>query len=179
MEAHYFIGIKIPAFAAAALEQARSSWGMDRHKRYTAPEDMHLTLLFIGNVPHEEIAQAAEALKEIDAAAFELTMNGISFFGNPGTPRIVYAAVEESEALRKLQANVKEKILKFQMNPDLKPFVPHITLAAKWKGGPPIEPDWQLEPLTFPVDSFAIFRIAPGHKPKYIEEYTYHLKEGV
>lgn len=179
MEAHYFIGIKIPVFAAAALEQARNSWEMDSHKRYTAPEDMHLTLVFIGNDLNGEITKAAEALREIDQTAFELTINGVEVFGNPETPRIVYAAVEESEELRKLQAKVKEKVLELKMNPDLKPFVPHITLAAKWKGGPPIKQERQLKPITFTVNHFTIFRIAPGQTPKYIEEFTYHLKEGV
>lgn len=179
MEAHYFIGIKIPDFAAAALEQARNSWDMDSHKRYTAPEDMHLTLVFIGNDPNGEITKASEVLKEIDHAAFELTINGVEVFGNPETPRIVYAALKESEELQNLQAKVKEKVLEFKLNPDLKPFVPHITLAAKWKGGPPVKLEWQLKPITFTVDRFTIFRIAPGQTPKYIEEFTYHLKEGV
>lgn len=179
METHYFIGIKIPSFASDALEQARSSWRMDSHKRYTAPEDMHLTLVFIGNDPNREITKAAEALAEIDHPSFDLTINGVDVFGNSETPRIVYAAIETSEELHKLQNQVKETVLKFQMAPDLKPFVPHITLAAKWKGGPPIAQDRQLEPITFTVDRFAVFRIAPGHKPKYIEEFTYHLKEGV
>jgi 2'-5' RNA ligase len=179
MEAHYFIGIKIPAPAASALDEARSSWKMKSHKRFTATADLHLTLLFIGSDPQTEIEKAAEALAGIAQTPFELVINGVGVFGNPAMPRIVYASVEESKELRSLQAKVKETVSGFQLNPDVKPFVPHITLAAKWKGGPPIEPDWQLEPVTFNVECFSIFRIAPGQTPKYREEFTYHLKEGV
>lgn len=179
MAAHYFIGIKIPIFAANALVHARNSWQMDSHKRYTKSVDMHITLLFIGNDPHEEIEEAAKALAEIDHSPFELLINGVAAFGNPATPRIVFASVEESEELQSLQRKVKNAVMKFNLIPDTKPFVPHITLAAKWAGGRPIEQDWQIEPIAFKVDRFSVFRIAPGQTPKYIEEFTYHLKEGV
>nr|WP_316046189.1 hypothetical protein [Planococcus glaciei] len=46
MQAHYFIGIKIPEPAAKKLDQARTAWNLKSHKRYTHWVDMHITLLF-------------------------------------------------------------------------------------------------------------------------------------
>ncbi|PSL31103.1 2'-5' RNA ligase [Planomicrobium soli] len=178
MSKHYFIGIKIPAEVAGKLDAARQEWNLTSHKRYTSPVDMHITLLFIGNDPNSEIKAAAEALKEVAHAAFKLTINGVKAFGNPLTPRIIYASIEESEELAALQQSVRQTLQPFHLNPDTKPFVPHITLAGKWKGGPPIKQSLSLGPVTFQVTEFSVFQIEPQQVPRYIPIQTYQLEEG-
>lgn len=179
MQAHYFIGIKIPEPAAKKLDQARTAWNLKSHKRYTHWVDMHITLLFIGSDPHGEIQEAQQALSKIRHAPFELTTSTVKTFGNPATPRIVYAAVEDSPPLIELQAKVREALRPFRLNPDGKPFVPHITLAGKWAGGPPLDIDMPIPATKFPVTEFTVFRIEPGSVPKYIPEASYQLKESV
>jgi 2'-5' RNA ligase len=179
MQAHYFIGIKIPEPAAKKLDQARKGWNLKSHKRYTHWMDMHITLLFIGSDPHNEIEAVQQALAAISHAPFALTANGVKTFGNPAKPRIIYAAVEDSPALSELQKKVREALEPFRLKPDEKGFVPHITLAGKWAGGPPLDIDMEIEPAAFQVTEFSLFRIEPGSVPKYIPETTYHLREGV
>jgi len=179
MQAHYFIGIKIPEPVAKKLDLARKSWNLKSHKRYTHWVDMHITLLFIGNDPHDEIEAAQQALAAISHAPFELTTDDMKTFGNPAKPRIIYASVEESPALRELQKKVREALLPFRLKPDEKGFVTHITLAGKWAGGPPMDVEMKIEPMAFQVTEFSLFRIEPGNVPKYIPETTYQLKEGV
>ncbi|MDN7240193.1 RNA 2',3'-cyclic phosphodiesterase [Planococcus sp. N028] len=178
MSKHYFIGIKIPAHVASQLDEARKEWNLTSHKRYTPPIDMHITLLFIGNDPNSEIDAAAKALQGVAYAPFELKIDGVKTFGNPRTPRIVYASVEESRELSALQEQVKQVLQPFELNPDPKPFVPHITLAGKWKGGPPLLQQLTLEPATFQVKEFSVFQIEPQQVPRYIPIQTYQLKEG-
>lgn len=177
MSKHYFIGIKIPEAIAEKLDAARKEWNLASHKRYTRPGDMHITLLFIGNDAHSEIEAAAKALQRVAHTPFELTINGVKTFGNPSTPRIIYASVEESSQLVALQHDVRQALQPFQLNPDTKPFVPHITLAGKWKGGPPIKQQLTLEPETFQVTEFSIFQIEPQQVPRYIPIHTYQLKK--
>jgi RNA 2',3'-cyclic 3'-phosphodiesterase len=178
MSKHYFIGVKIPEKAAANLDAARREWKLSSHKRYTPPVDMHITLLFIGNDAHSEIEDAAATLRQVAQAPFTLKINGVKTFGNPATPRIIYASVEESEELNALQQQVRQALLPFKLNPDSKPFVPHITLAGKWKGGPPLKQKLALEPEEFQVAEFSIFQIEPQQVPRYIPIHTYPLKEG-
>lgn len=179
MQAHYFIGIKIPEATAKRLDQARKGWNLKSHKRSTHWVDMHITLVFIGGDPHREIEEAKQALSTISHAPFELTTSGVETFGNPAKPRIIYAAVEESPSLMDLQRKVKEALLPFHLKPDDKAFVPHITLAGKWAGGPPLDIEMEIPALMFPVKEFSVFRIEPGSVPKYIPEATYQLKESV
>ncbi|TWT12492.1 RNA 2',3'-cyclic phosphodiesterase [Planomicrobium sp. CPCC 101079] len=178
MSKHYFIGIKIPEEVAVVLDEARKEWNLTSHKRYTPPVDMHITLLFIGNDPNSEIEAAAKALERVEHAPFNLKINGVKTFGKPSTPRIIYASVEDSEELAALQTSVRQALQQFNLNPDTKPFVPHITLAGKWKGGPPIEQQLRLEPATFQVKEFSVFQIEPQQVPRYIPIHTYQLKEG-
>jgi len=178
MSKHYFIGIKIPGEVASRLDEARKEWNLTSHKRYTPPVDMHITLLFIGNDPNSEIEAAAKALQEVAHAPFDLKINGVKTFGKPTTPRIIYASIEESRELAALQEQVRRALQPFELNPDTKPFVPHITLAGKWKGGPPLKQQMTLEPETFQVTEFSVFQIEPQQVPRYIPIHTYQLKEG-
>lgn len=175
MSTHYFIGIRIPQQAAEKIGQARDSWELTTHKRSTPPADMHITLIFIGEDRFDELGEIAERLRQIDQAPFRLQLAGVKTFGNPETPRIVYAALADSPGLMELQQAVRQQLDSLALATDPKPFVPHITLASRWKGGN-LPEDWQLEELDFLVDSFSLFEIHPKETPRYKEIQTYQLK---
>jgi 2'-5' RNA ligase len=181
MQTHYFIGINVPEAAATALEEARGQWGLNSHKKYTRPQDMHLTLLFIGSADENELQAAAQALAEIVHAPFSLTVNGAKTFGNPQTPRIIYAAIADSAPLMELQQKIKGTVEEFGISLDPKPFVPHITLASKWAGGSEMgmAPVFEMPPISFRVEEFSLFRIEPQNMRKYAPQMTYRLQEGV
>ncbi|MBB5180568.1 2'-5' RNA ligase [Planomicrobium koreense] len=181
MQTHYFIGINIPEAAAKELAEARGQWNLQSHKKYTRPQDMHITLLFIGSAEETQLQEAAQALEEISQAPFDLAINGVKTFGNPQTPRIIYAAIADSAPLMELQEKVREITRKFNLSSDQKPFVPHITLAAKWAGGSEMEeaPVFKMPSISFRVEEFSLFRIEPQNMRKYVPQATYRLQEGV
>ncbi|RNF40795.1 RNA 2',3'-cyclic phosphodiesterase [Planococcus salinus] len=179
MSKHYFIGISIPLPVAKKLDDKRKEWNLKSHKRYTPFVDMHITLLFIGNDPNGEIEAVAKALETVKQAPFELVINGVETFGNPKTPRIIYASLQESEELNRLHEQIQQTVLPYHLSPDTKRFVPHITLAGKWAGGPPISGELEIEPLSFSVNEFSLFEIHPREVPRYIPIATYPLTEGV
>lgn len=175
MSTHYFIGIRIPQQIAQQIGQARDSWNLSTHKRMTPPGDMHITLVFIGEDRFGELQEIAERLGKIAKRPFRLKLAGVKTFGNPETPRIVYAALADSPELMELQRAVEQQLEPLALATDPKPFVPHITLASRWRGG--ILPgNWMLEDLEFPVDSFSLFEIHPRETPRYEEIQTYPLK---
>ena len=179
MPKHYFIGIKLPKLAAETLHNARRSWNLKSHKKYTPPADMHITLLFIGGDPHGDIEKISEALANISHTPFDLKTSGVRTFGNPATPRIVYAAVEENTMLHQLHSKIKQSVLPFKINLDDRPFTPHITLAAKWAGGVPMDEEEALElvPVNFHVSEFILFEIQPTSSPKYVPLAAYPLDD--
>lgn len=180
MQTHYFIGINIPEKVAKYLAESRENWELQSHKKYIRPQDMHITLLFIGSADEGQLFAAAKALKTISHNPFDLTIAGVKTFGNPKTPRIIYASLEESLPLLELQEQIKTTVEKFDISLDQKPFVPHVTLAAKWAGGAELETDLLLElkPVTFRVEEFTLFRIEPQNTRKYIPQAVYQLQNG-
>lgn len=178
MPKHYFIGIKLPEPVADSLHNARRSWHLRSHKKYTPPADMHITLLFIGGIPNADIEKVAESLAAVHHAPFDLKTSGVRTFGNPATPRIVYAAVEENTMLDQLHSKIKQAVLPFKIDLDDRPYTPHITLAAKWAGGAPMDTDTVLafDSIEFRVSEFALFEIRPSSSPKYVPLAVYPLE---
>lgn len=176
MKPHYFIGITIPVAIAKKLDEERRSWDLQSHKRQTPPEDMHITLFFIGEDSFGEIDQVKKLLSCIKQAPFQLAVEGIKTFGNPATPRVIYASLAESEPLETLQQQILQSLESLQMTADPKKFVPHITLASKWAGGVPGEPQRSISKMQFEVVEFSLFQIAPKENPRYQKAATYVLK---
>lgn len=176
MKPHYFIGIKIPRNIADNLAEERESWQLQSHKRLTPAQDMHITLLFIGEDVHSEIDQVEKFLGTIKQKAFTVNINGIKTFGNPSTPRIIYASLEPSLELDELQQQVHKSVDTLQIKPDPKKFVPHITLASRWAGGEPTACQFSIANMQFDVTQFSLFRIAPKETPRYQKIANYSLE---
>jgi 2'-5' RNA ligase len=94
--------------------------------RWTKPEQMHLTLSFIGDTDIEMIPRLSEALGRLQFTAFELTISGTGFFRSG----IFFLKPEESPALTALKKQIDtvlNEVLEYE--PDIRDFIPHITLA--------------------------------------------------
>ena len=101
-----------------------------RGVRWLAPEQMHLTLSFLGNVSNE----AEEALKRNLSAfawkAFFLPISGLGKFPGKGPPNVLWTGVGTGHPhLFQLHRRVQEAALGAGLDPDLRSFHPHITLA--------------------------------------------------
>lgn len=179
MDNHYFIGIKIPLTTACSLVEQRNSWDLSSHKRLPVAEDLHITLLFLGGDPYDEIGGAAKALEEVWHESFTLNITGTGYFGKKERPRVVYAATEENDSLNRLQLKIRDALKGFRLSPDNKPFVPHITLANKWAANEPWDEIPEIKEGHFEVDEFSLFRIEPTQTPRYIAVQNYKLKDGV
>lgn len=120
----------VRAFAAEA--RAKLMERIDpRDMRWTAPADMHVTALFIGEYPHDRLpylTSAGEATAK-EAAPFHLTVGGLGRFPERGVPRVVWMGAHEpghkpaSAIVRRLRSHLSETKL------DRKPFKPHVTLG--------------------------------------------------
>ena len=100
--------------------------------RLTAPERVHLTLKFLGEIPPEALPRITSALEPLGDAAepFEAAIAGFGVFPSARRARILWAGIEEgAEAFRAL-ANTVETLLEPEgLPPEGRPFVPHLTLG--------------------------------------------------
>jgi RNA 2',3'-cyclic 3'-phosphodiesterase len=103
---------------------ARVSW--------VAPENIHLTLAFLGDVFPERIAGIGAALTRIGAATvpFEFAVAGLGYFGSQRSPRVIWAGITEgAEALGVLQQRVDRALRELDFTLEDRPFKPHLTFG--------------------------------------------------
>ncbi|MAN67337.1 RNA 2',3'-cyclic phosphodiesterase [uncultured Hyphomonas sp.] len=91
-------------------------------------KNFHITLRFFGDVSHASARDLDELLAEISCPPFEVSLEGMGWFGRR-EPTAVWARVRESDALRALSAQCERAARRLGLEPDRRPFTPHVTLA--------------------------------------------------
>ncbi|MBK1636372.1 RNA 2',3'-cyclic phosphodiesterase [Rhodovulum adriaticum] len=120
-----FVAIPLPDDIRAALValQARLQVG-----RVLPPENLHLTLVFLGEVPDPLLEEVHLALSGVHAAPLTLRLAGLDMFGG-ARPRSIHARVVPDPALDHLQARVAQAARTAGVQVEARRFVPHVTLA--------------------------------------------------
>ncbi|MGI0026296.1 MAG: RNA 2',3'-cyclic phosphodiesterase [Nitrosopumilaceae archaeon] len=92
-------------------------------------ENMHFTLLFLGEITDEIAPKIMDALKSITFSPIKIIFSGVGAFPNPRFPRVIWIGVDDTAAqnLVKLAKQVEEKLAPLGFKSD-KPFKPHLTI---------------------------------------------------
>jgi 2'-5' RNA ligase len=100
-----------------------------RGVRWLPPDQLHMTLSFIGQVDANDEEALHKALSEVRVPGFFLPIQGLGTFGG-ARPTVVWAGVGRGHPhLFALHKYVQDAVLRAGLEPDLKRFHPHITLA--------------------------------------------------
>jgi len=101
-----------------------------RGVRWTDLGQMHLTLGFYGDVPDDIDLALREKLSAIEFGAFFLSIVGVGTFSAKGAPKIIWIGVGKAHPhLFQIHKRVQEAALAAGLEPELKPWHPHITIA--------------------------------------------------
>jgi 2'-5' RNA ligase len=101
--------------------------------RQTKKEQLHLTLLFLGECDEDELILISKRLKTIQFDPFEMTIKGVGAFPNRKNPGVIWAGVSKSSELINLQKQISNKLSAFADSSGNHLFKPHITLARTTK----------------------------------------------
>ena len=109
--------------------------------RWVRPENVHLTIQFLGAVPEERVGAVEQALRDAAAGArpLSLTLRGAGGFPNARRPRVLWAGLEgDVAALAALAADLGARLAKLGFPPEERAFSPHLTLgrARDGRGAP-------------------------------------------
>ncbi|SFG55432.1 2'-5' RNA ligase [Halobacillus alkaliphilus] len=174
MSAHYFFGIKASSHIQKYLKEWQRilSKSMD-YKVWTDPEDLHITIKFLGGCSDEIMKAYLNELKKQDwPESFTLKVGPAGYFGQLVKPRVFLAEVENITPLLMLKDQVDRTGEKFGFKKENRKFHPHITLAKKnAEGDSPLSKEANSsvfdEVYSMRVDHFYLFRIHPDQNPKY------------
>jgi 2'-5' RNA ligase len=100
---------------------------------WVRPQQMHLTLKFLGDVPDTETPDICRVVSEVaaDFEPFEITFRGAGAFPNAKQPRTLWIGIEDgADELKSLQAALDDALkakLGFAKEP--RGFHPHLTIG--------------------------------------------------
>ena len=151
--------------------------------RWVPPENYHVTLRFIGEVPGYQAGEIDEALAGVRAPGFALRLAGVGVFHKGSKASALWAGVERGPALDHLQAKVETALQRIGLEPERRRFAPHVTLArvdgsvegkvAAWVQANNL---FRADPV--PVEHFTLFSSRLGkEQAAYTPEVEYPLSE--
>ncbi len=100
--------------------------------RWTAPEQIHLTIKFYGEVEQSRIDNLAKVLSTCCAeiTPFELSLAQLGCFPNTRQPRIIWAGLRDSDnQLSLLAEKIERASIALGLAAESRPFQPHLTLG--------------------------------------------------
>jgi 2'-5' RNA ligase len=129
-----FVGLSVPDDVAAQLAGLAS--GMPG-ARWVEPENMHVTLRFIGEVSEADAEDIHIELSKLVAKTFSFDIAGMDTFGQGRKAHALFAGVPLTPELELLQTRAESAVVRAAQPRETRKFKPHVTLARL--KAPPVE----------------------------------------
>lgn len=97
--------------------------------RWVAPENMHITLRFIGDVDEVVCEDVIDSLLMVRSPAFELTLESLGTFQQGRIAHTLWIGVQRNDALNQLQSKVERVLVAAGLEPERRRYTPHLTIA--------------------------------------------------
>lgn len=154
-----FVAVDLPEEVKGAVSDLTrgQTWA-----RWIAPEQLHLTLRFIGEVDSVIFSAVRDALSVVRFSSFRLALCGAGHFPPGRNARVIWVGLSPCPELIELQQDIELALSATGIEPEQRPFSPHITLARLRQGAPAAVQRFESEhdaftSPPFPVDRFVLY----------------------
>ena len=114
------------------LEGLRRQLAHEKRINWVKPDNIHLTLKFIGNTPNEDIPKIIDGVGEMlkNHKSFTMDFNRTGIFGSRYAPRVLWLGMQNTpQELYDLEEDTLTTFDNLGYLRDRQNFVPHITLG--------------------------------------------------
>lgn len=100
------------------------------------PENIHLTLRFLGNVEENRLDPIKDAIRKVSTAdPFQIRVEGLGVFPKPSFIRVIWAGVSQgTDETVSLRRQLDQELAEIGHQSDNKEFTPHYTIARMKSG---------------------------------------------
>ncbi len=94
------------------------------------PENIHITIRFLGNISLGIVDSIHEAMKEVSFVAFDVDIRGLGAFPNLRRANVIWAGISKGvNELANVFDQLEPRLSRLGFIPDNKGFSPHLTLV--------------------------------------------------
>lgn len=160
-----FVGLAVPD--PVGLQLTNMTGGV-AGARWVAPENLHLSLRFIGEVDEGAAEDIDAALGQVFSPSVAVTLTGVGCFETRGRAHTIWAGAEASTSLLDLQARVEAQVQSAGLPPEGRKFTPHVTLARMRRVpvkqiAPYLADHGGFRAAPFQAEEFILYRSHLGH----------------
>ncbi|MDD5331227.1 MAG: RNA 2',3'-cyclic phosphodiesterase [Candidatus Nanoarchaeia archaeon] len=124
-----FVAVEVPEeIRRQIFDLQRSISSKEARVRWVAKKNIHLTLVFLGELSEKKVEEVKEVLKNIKHKKFKIYVDEIGFFPNKSNPNVVWVGLEPEKEILELQNKVDGELLSYSMGKDQK-FKAHVTIG--------------------------------------------------
>lgn len=162
-----FLALTLPESVRGVLAaQAQALPGV----HWTRPEQLHVTLRFLGDVAGNQVESIVARLAGVRVAPFVLPLEGTGAFPPNRPPRVLWIGVGTGHPrLFQLRQRMDDALLAGGLQLDVRTFHPHVTLARCTEDAAPAIGHWlhthrEMSAPPFRVESFDLYasELQPG-----------------
>lgn len=128
-----FIAIDIPNSIKAEIAKLQKELRSSHTSiSWTRPQNLHLTLKFLGEISENSLAQVERAVEEAASVfqIFSLNLDGVGVFPQFRKPRVLWIGLGgEINTLITLAERIEDSLLQCGFAPEKHPFQPHLTIG--------------------------------------------------
>lgn len=99
--------------------------------KWVAPENLHLTLKFLGEADENKVPEIISALKGTTSAhkRFIINVHGTGVFPNTSWPKVIWVGLESEGGLLALHSEIEKAVEPLGFKPEKRAFTPHLTIG--------------------------------------------------
>jgi len=135
-----FVSVDLPSELAGAIAEVQEPFGEASGVRLTDPEQAHVTLKFLGEVPETAAGEGPDLDATVDAIAagvadaevepFDVAVRGLGAFPSPEYISVLWVGIDAgAEELAALHQEIEDRTVAIGFDPEDHDFTPHATIG--------------------------------------------------